>query len=279
MPVKSRPDTTDVPCTRCGKRWYVLISEIKPNHSVTWCKGCMPTMRSNVLWTKWTSGVAPTPAVIADEALDTRLTRAEEDARAARLQAEIDAIAQMGPTTTEEEKRETMARKKKDESSNGNGQTTLTPEGPETERVEKDRRVQQVGVRLNTAQLPERMLEMSKLIREGARVREEKREANAKYREQLAGFNDRLGKLAEENESGLETVDVEVVEYLITRTNTIEVRREDTGELVSSRAATAADMQPNLPFPSVGDIEASEGHDLPDVPDFDEDETEGAPAH
>lgn len=279
MPVKSRPDTTDVPCTRCGKRWYVLVSEIKPNHSVTWCKGCMPTMRTNVLWTKWTTGGPPTAAAVAESALDTRLTKAEEDARAARFQAQVDAIAQMAPPITSVEKREqTMARKKKGEAeTNGHTQTALP--GAEPERVEKDRRVQQVGVRLNTSRLPERMLEMSKLIREGARVREEKREANAKYREQLAGFNDRLGKLAEENESGLETVDVEVVEWLITRTNTIEVRREDTGELVSSRAATAADMQPNLPFPSVGDIEASEGHDLPDVPDFDEDETEGAPAH
>lgn len=143
-----------------------------------------------------------------------------------------------------------MASKKKDKD---NGQPSLI-ESPEREEI--DRRTDKIGVRISSAAVSERSLQLAQVNKQRKVTLEQKREANAKFRDRIAAYDQRMDELADEVIGGVEQINVEVVEYLIARTNTVETVRADTGEVLKSRAATAEDRQSDLPFEGDGDADA-----------------------
>jgi len=84
--------------------------------------------------------------------------------------------------------------------------------------------------------------ELADVLDEEKRVKEEKREANAVYRQKLAGLDDRKAKLSEcvKTDRKLEQVKVQEV---LRSDNLIEVIRTDTGVVIETRTATADDLQ------------------------------------
>jgi hypothetical protein len=91
-----------------------------------------------------------------------------------------------------------------------------------------------------------RSAELAITIREREDVRLRKRAINADFREKLNFFDERLKELGASVEGGTEKRSVECVEYLLP-TNEIQIVRVDTGEVVRTRTADAADLQEPLP--------------------------------
>lgn len=127
------------------------------------------------------------------------------------------------------------------------------------ERVERKRFKQKLPVEIGPAEVAKHAAELAAVIREREAVLVRKREVNAKYREQIAYFDERLKELGVSVEQHTETRDVECVEALITRTNTVEVRRLDTGAVLSRRAADAGDVQEKMFDDADGDAGWSDG--------------------
>lgn len=149
-------------------------------------------------------------------------------------------------------------KKRKGPPTNGNGAGE--------ERIERARYEDKLPCKLDAADLPVRSAELAKVIRDREAVLEQKREVNAKYRAQLSAFDERLLELAEQIDGKIERKNVEVVEYLLPRTNEIQVVRTDTGEVVTSRTASAEELQEELPLedeeePDDADKGDRTGHD------------------
>lgn len=89
--------------------------------------------------------------------------------------------------------------------------------------------------------------ELANVLDEERLVKEEKREANAVYRQKLAGLDDRKAKLSEcvKTDRKLEQV---VVQEKLRSDNLIEVIRTDTGVVIETRPATAEDLQRKIPL-------------------------------
>ncbi len=98
------------------------------------------------------------------------------------------------------------------------------------------------------------------LIEEEAKVKEQKREANAKYREKLAGLDDRKTKISGALKSHRVLKPALVQEYLCAD-NMVEVVRVDTGEVVEKRVAESRDLQPDLFAEGTGTAGSDEGDD------------------
>jgi hypothetical protein len=114
--------------------------------------------------------------------------------------------------------------------------------------VERKRYKEALPVRIEDSVVAAKAGELAKIIQDRAALLEEKREANANYREKISFFNELLDELATSVQKHTELRQVQCVERLIVETNQIEVVREDTGEVVRTRTADVSDRQEAL-FP------------------------------
>jgi hypothetical protein len=114
--------------------------------------------------------------------------------------------------------------------------------------IERKRYTQALDVKADAEEVRKMAEEMADLqIRKNA-IESEKREANAEFREDLAGIKDQLTKLATQVKGHTKTEEVECVEMLDEATGEIRVMRTDTNEQIEFRAATKEDLQENM-FP------------------------------
>lgn len=137
------------------------------------------------------------------------------------------------------------------------------------ERIERARYPETLACKFDPVDLPERADALARVVQEREGVLEDKREANAKYREKLAALNERMSELAEQVGKKLERREVECVEYFIPRLNKVEVIRSDTGEVISQRAAKAEDRQEDLGLNDPGgsnNVRANPDEDEAEVP-------------
>lgn len=98
---------------------------------------------------------------------------------------------------------------------------------------------------VDSEKLAEKADELATVVNERLRVKQEKREANARFREQIAAFDEREKTLAFDVSSKTEERFVDCVERL-TATNTVETVRLDTNEIIGTRAARAEELQDPL---------------------------------
>lgn len=111
--------------------------------------------------------------------------------------------------------------------------------------------------------------ELADVLDEEARVKEDKRNANAVYREKLAGLDDRKKTLSEcvKTDRKIEAV---IVQEFIRSDNMVEVVRTDTGALVETRTATSDDLQRDVPLDGVN--KKVKHKKLAEEPDDDDDD-------
>jgi len=112
--------------------------------------------------------------------------------------------------------------------------------------VERHRYEEKLPCKVEGVDIDAAAQEMARVHRQREAMREQKRETNAKFRERLNFFDERMTELGEIVEHKTERRSVEVVEYLIARTNEIRVVRQDTGEVIETRAAKADELQDGL---------------------------------
>lgn len=141
-----------------------------------------------------------------------------------------------------------------------NGAAAKSSLGDDNKPVERARYDDMLPCKLEPSDIPARAAELAKTIREREEMLELKREANAKYRERIAYFDERLTSLAEAVEGKTEKRSVPCIEYLLPRTNEIQVVRQDTHEVVERRAAEPQDLQEGL-FDGKGRDKDSDGDD------------------
>jgi hypothetical protein len=113
-------------------------------------------------------------------------------------------------------------------------------------KIERARYEEKLPCKVEPEEVEVHAQELAKVIRERQEMLSRKRSANAAFREKIAFFDERLKELAECVEGKTVRKPVTVIEYLLERTNEVQVVRSDTGEIVSSRAADAADLQDQL---------------------------------
>ncbi len=114
------------------------------------------------------------------------------------------------------------------------------------ERIERAHYDMDLPVPASDEEVTKAAVDMVKQIRKRASVLEDRRTVMANYRSQLEAIDERQSELADTVESHTKKRPVRVCEYLIVETSTIEVVRQDTGELVETRAADKEDLQENL---------------------------------
>jgi hypothetical protein len=114
--------------------------------------------------------------------------------------------------------------------------------------VERARYDQMLPCKIPVDEVEVKASQLAKVIRERDEMLDRKRESNAAYREKIAFFDERLKELATSVENKTAEQSVSCVEWLIPETNEIRVIREDTGEIVETRTADAADLQEPLPL-------------------------------
>lgn len=141
-----------------------------------------------------------------------------------------------------------MAKKKKKDFSEAvaaSAEADAAPKGPRVPVIIKKYR-EKLPVRIDDAAVAVKAQELAKLIHEERALLDEKREANATYREKLNFFKERNEQLATSIDMHTEAREVAVVDRLIVETSTVEIVRQDTGEVVNRRAATAAELQKEM---------------------------------
>jgi hypothetical protein len=94
--------------------------------------------------------------------------------------------------------------------------------------------------------------EFASLYRRREATLEEKRQKIAEYKETLAGIDDRMDELATTVEDHLVTLPVKCIELFYVETQTVQVVRLDSKEIVETRAAEAKDAQETLPLDKDG---------------------------
>lgn len=109
--------------------------------------------------------------------------------------------------------------------------------------IERARYEERLPCKIEGVDVDKAAQEMAKVHRQREATREAKRASNAKFRERLNFFDERLSELAETVEGKTERRSVEVVEYLIPRTNEIRIVRQDTLEAIETRAAKPEELQ------------------------------------
>jgi hypothetical protein len=114
------------------------------------------------------------------------------------------------------------------------------------EPVERRRFKDQLPCRIDDATVALKAAQLASFIHKREALRVERREANAVFREKLSYFDETLQDLATSVDLHTETRPVDCVERL-TAQNEIETVRLDTGEIVDTRPAEAADLQESLP--------------------------------
>ncbi len=113
------------------------------------------------------------------------------------------------------------------------------------ERVERKRYHEFLPVRVPDSEKLEAHAELSRLEGDRLRLKSEKREVLARFREKFNALDVDIEKLVEKGNDGVEKRRVECVDYLLS-TNEIEMVRQDTGEVVLKRTATAEELQESL---------------------------------
>lgn len=122
-----------------------------------------------------------------------------------------------------------------------------TKNGKTGEMVERGRFGQLLPVKIDPQTIETKSRELARVIREREVMLARKREDNANYREKLNFFDERLTELADSVTAGTQRQTVQCIEYLMAD-NSIRVIREDTGEIVETRTASAKDLQEPLPL-------------------------------
>jgi hypothetical protein len=88
--------------------------------------------------------------------------------------------------------------------------------------------------------------QMVREIRKREALDEERREANAQFRQRREAIDAREKELAESFENHTKKAPVKVEEHLIVETNEVKIIRIDTGEVVETKTADAQDRQETL---------------------------------
>ena len=170
------------------------------------------------------------------------------------------------------ESEESMAAKKSKRRGAPPGTTKVKTNGlPLRKGVERKRYKDKLPVKIPLDRVAENADELAKVIGQREMMLEEKRQANAKFRDKIHFFDERLTELGESVRSKTEIRDVEVVEMLIVETNEIRIVRLDTGEIVSTRTAEVQDRQEALEL----DEEELEAGGFEDDDNSGEEETAG----
>lgn len=138
-----------------------------------------------------------------------------------------------------------MAKNKKTNGHAVHGPETDVAEGA-SKPVEIDRYEELLPCRIDEDLVHSKAIELAAVIRTRESVLEEKRAANAEYRDQLAAFDSRLLELAEAVEGKIEKRNVLCVEFLLPN-NEVQTVRQDTGEIVGKRTATPEELQQEIP--------------------------------
>jgi hypothetical protein len=138
---------------------------------------------------------------------------------------------------------------------------------PERERLERRRYTTKLPCAIAPEIVVMRADDLAKAVREREELMAANRERNAEFREKRAHVDEEISNLATAVEQHEESRDVEVVEYLVSGTGNIEVVRQDTLEVVETKAATKDDLQESI----FGKIDAAKERGKRD--------TDPAPAH
>lgn len=111
--------------------------------------------------------------------------------------------------------------------------------------VERGRHRRKLPVKVDHGTIEAAANEMAKLVGSAERLKSERRDAMAGFKEQRAHIEGRMSELADTVTGGTVLQDIECVVYLLP-TNEIQIVRVDTGEVVESRTATAEELQETL---------------------------------
>jgi hypothetical protein len=120
------------------------------------------------------------------------------------------------------------------------------PRAPGPERIERKRYTTKLPCPIAPEIVVMRADEQAKTWREREKLMAENRERNTEFREQRAHLDKKLGELATSVAQHTEVRDVEVVEYLVSGTGNIKVERQDTMEVVETKAASKDDLQESI---------------------------------
>lgn len=116
----------------------------------------------------------------------------------------------------------------------------------ERARIERKRYNTKLPVAIPPELVVLRADELAKAVREREAHAEEHRARMADDREKRAHFDEKISELATAVEQHTETREVEVVEYLVEGTGNLEVVRQDTLEVIETKAASAEDLQESI---------------------------------
>jgi hypothetical protein len=147
-----------------------------------------------------------------------------------------------------EEEETTMAAKKKAKPKDWTGAMAASNGAGGGDYVERDRFEEALPCKIAAEVADERARTLAAIVHEHDQLLERKREVNANFREKLSFYRERMKQLSESVKDSTELRPVKCVERLNVKRNTVEVVRQDTLEVVSSRAATAEDRQEPLPI-------------------------------
>jgi hypothetical protein len=129
---------------------------------------------------------------------------------------------------------------------NGNAAEAAKGGPPERARIERRRYKEKLPCAIPPEEVVFKADEMAATYRKVEALKEEKRTALADFRDQKAHLDETLADLATAVEQHTVSRDVDVIEYLIDGTGTIEVVRQDTLEVVICKAATSEDLQERI---------------------------------
>jgi hypothetical protein len=168
----------------------------------------------------------------------------------------------------------TMAKKMKNKpgsTSKANGASPGTLQPPNGAII-RGRHKEQLPCRVEGDAVELAGKELAKCVREQEELDEERREVLAGFREKQAGIKERAKAHATTVEMHTIARPVWCTKYLL-RTNDIQIVREDTGEVVVTRAATPEELQQELPEPKSKKKARANGTaplDFPDAPSVEE---------
>lgn len=144
-----------------------------------------------------------------------------------------------------------------------NGKSRANGKATRSDPVVRKRYELDLPVPISAAEAEKAGKAMAETINQRTSFLEERRDAMANLRHRGDAIDERLKELSEEFLHHRRKKKVKVEDRFIAETNTIEVVRLDTGEIVDRRAANAAERQEELfpGAPTIGDI-AKTGADL-----------------
>jgi hypothetical protein len=237
-------------CQGCGENVYASDGELLPETVRPGCCGATPDNFGT--------------------AIDPSRAHPVVDGKANRVSCHACIRARYAPKGTEGD---TMAKKKSKaprgygvgskDAGNGRPLTTLGAAAKITrpERTERRRFFEFLPVRVQDSEKLAAHAELSRLEGDRLRLKSEKREVLARFRERFNGLDVEIEKLVAKGNEGTEKRRVECAVILLA-TNEVEVVRLDTGEIVEKRTATADELQLALPQTDA-EATAGDAHEPP----------------